>query len=244
TPPCISCHPEHRDAPKLALMDDRKCVGCHANLQQHVRAGVRVRDAIAMIATFGERHPEFTWPKDPDTLRFNHKLHLNPKGIFNPQGRREVLQCVECHKLVPVRDAVDPKPLKFATDCQRCHKLTFDIRYPDAEVPHGGDPGIVYGFIATYASGTANFAGKSADEIRRILTAKRAETTADERSVVNAEQVIKIKCAKCHDIHPVGQRLAVTPPVLMARWLRGVPFTHGGKHATVQCESCHGLARQ
>ena len=45
TPPCMSCHPEHRDAPKLALMDDAKCVGCHADLQAHVKAGVRVRDA-------------------------------------------------------------------------------------------------------------------------------------------------------------------------------------------------------
>jgi pSer/pThr/pTyr-binding forkhead associated (FHA) protein len=244
TPPCISCHPEHRDAPRLAMMDDAKCAGCHTDLQAHVKAGVRVRDAIAHIATFGDRHPELTFPRDTDTLRFNHKLHLNPKGIFNAQGRREVLQCVECHKLVPTRDAVDPKPLKFATDCQRCHKLTFDIRYPDAEVPHGGDPGIVYGFIATYSSGSANFAGKSAEEIRRILTARRAETTADERSVVNAEHVIKTKCTLCHDIHPIGSRLAVTPPVLLTHWLTGVPFTHGGKHATLQCESCHESVRR
>ncbi len=243
TPPCISCHPEHRDAPRLAMMDDNKCVGCHADLQRHVKAGARVRDAIAHIAKFDDRHPDFTYPRDTDTLRFNHKLHLNPKGIFNAQGRREALQCAGCHKLVPARDALDPRPVKFADDCQRCHKLTFDIRYPDAEVPHGGDPGIVYGFIATYSSGSANFAGKSPEEIRRILTARRAETTADERSVVNAEHVIKTKCTLCHDIHPIGSRLAVTPPALLTRWLSGVPFTHGGKHATLQCENCHESAR-
>jgi hypothetical protein len=28
-----------------------------------------------------------------DTLRFNHKLHLQPRGIFNATGKREVLQC-------------------------------------------------------------------------------------------------------------------------------------------------------
>jgi pSer/pThr/pTyr-binding forkhead associated (FHA) protein len=244
TPSCMSCHPEHRDAPKLALMDDAKCVACHGNLQAHLKAGVQVRDAIAHIDQFGDHHPDFTVPRDSDTLRFNHKLHLDARGIFNGEGRREVLQCAECHKLVPTRDALDPKPIRFADDCQRCHKLTFDARFPNAEVPHGGDPGIVYGFIATYTTGSANFAGKSPDEIRRILTAKRAETTADERSVVNAEQVIKIKCAKCHDIQRAANRLAVTPPVLLTRWLGGVPFTHGGKHAALKCESCHEAARR
>jgi hypothetical protein len=220
-------------------------VGCHANLRAHVKPGVRVRDAIAMIATFGDGHPDFTYPPDQDTLRFNHRLHLDPRGIFNAQGRREVLDCRMCHKLVTVADAIDPRPVTFAADCQRCHKLTFDARYPEAEVPHGGDPGIVYGFIATYTTGAANFAGKSPDEIRRILTAKRAETTADERSVIDAEHVIKIKCAKCHDIRTLpNKRLAVTPPVLPLRWLRGVPFHHGGKHATVDCEKCHDQARR
>src|SRR5437870_3111394 len=38
TPPCISCHPEHRDAPRLAMMDDAKCGRCHADLQRHVNA--------------------------------------------------------------------------------------------------------------------------------------------------------------------------------------------------------------
>jgi pSer/pThr/pTyr-binding forkhead associated (FHA) protein len=243
-PACISCHPEHRDAPKLALMDDARCVACHSNLQAHVKAGVRVRDAIAHIAAFGDQHPELTFPRDPDTLRFNHKLHLAPGGVFNGEGRREVLRCAQCHKLVTTRDTLDPKPLQFAADCQRCHRLTFDARYPNAEVPHGGDPGIVYGFIATYTTGSANFAGKSPDEIRRILTARRAETTADERSVVNAEHVIKTKCALCHDIRRAGDRLAVTPPALVTRWLNGVPFTHGGKHATLQCENCHEGARR
>jgi pSer/pThr/pTyr-binding forkhead associated (FHA) protein len=245
TPPCMSCHPEHRDAPRLALMDDRKCVGCHANLQAHVKPGVRVRDAIAAIATFGDRHPDFTYPRDTDSLRFNHKLHLDPRGVLNAQGRREVLDCRMCHKLVTAADRVDPKPVTFAADCQRCHKLTFDARYPDAEVPHGGDPGIVYGFIATYTTGAASFAGKSPDEIRRILTAKRAETSADERSVINAEQVIKTKCAKCHDIRPLAnKRLAITPPVLLRQWLKGVPFQHGGRHATIDCEKCHEQARR
>jgi pSer/pThr/pTyr-binding forkhead associated (FHA) protein len=240
SPACIDCHPEHRDAPKLALMNDAKCVGCHANLQAHVKAGITVRPAIARVGVFGDAHPDFTFPPDPSSLRFNHKLHLNPAGVFNGEGRREVLDCKDCHKLVPVRDTTDPKPIAFAADCQRCHKLTFDLRFPNAEVPHGGDPGIVYGFIASYKG--SDIAGKSPEEIRRILTTSRRVTSADERSVVNAEQVIKTKCAKCHDLRTAAGRLAVTPPVLLARWLSG-PFTHGGKHAAIECEKCHDRVR-
>lgn len=237
-PACMDCHPEHRDAPKLALMNDAKCVGCHANLQAHVKAGLTVRPAVARVAVFGDGHPGFTFPRDADTLRFNHKLHLNPAGVFNGEGRREVLECKLCHKLVAARDALDPKPVTFAADCQRCHKLTFDLRFPNAEVPHGGDPGIVYGFIASYSTGGRDIAGKSPDEIRRILTTSRSVASAGERSVVNAEQVIKTKCAKCHELQRNGNRLAVTPPVLLTRWLSG-QFTHGGKHAAIDCEKCH-----
>jgi len=243
SPACIDCHPEHRDAPKLALMNDAKCVGCHANLQAHVKAGVTVRPAIARVAVFGDGHPDFTVARDANTLRFNHKLHLAPAGVFNGEGRREVLDCKGCHKLVPTRDTTDPKPVTFAADCQRCHKLTFDMRYPSAEVPHGGDPGIVYGFIASFATGGREIAGKSPEEIRRILTTRRTVASADERSIVNAEQVIKIKCAKCHDLQRAGNRLAITPPVLLNRWLTLVPFTHSGKHAALDCEKCHERVR-
>ncbi|MEK6373043.1 MAG: FHA domain-containing protein [Acidobacteriota bacterium] len=241
-PPCISCHPEHRDAPKLALMDDTTCVGCHAVLQAHVKPGARVRPAIAQIAVFGDRHPDFTFPPDPDTLRFNHKLHLRPAGVFNGEGRREVLECTSCHKLLVSGETIDPKPIKFAADCQRCHKLTFDRRFPTDEVPHGGDPGVVYGFVIGMYSGNRELAGKSPEEIRRILTTRPRSN--DDRSAVYAEQVIKAKCQLCHVIRPAGNRLAVTPPVLQTRWLGHMPFDHGGKHTSVRCENCHEGARQ
>jgi len=240
-PPCISCHPEHRDATKLAQMDAAKCVGCHADLQAHVKAGVRVEPAIAHIAVFGDRHPDFPYPRDPDTLRFNHQLHLRPAGIFNGEGKREVLQCTTCHKLVTTGETTDPKPVTFAADCQRCHKLTFDRRFPNDEAPHGGDPGVVYGFVIGMYSGNRELAGKSPEEIRRILTSRPPRN--DDRSAVYAEQVVKTKCAQCHDIQRAGTRLAVKPPVLQTRWLAHVAFDHSGRHAG-PCESCHESARR
>ena len=238
TPLCTSCHPEHRAAATLA---GAKCVSCHGNLREHVKPGAVLRPAIAHINAFGDAHPEFTWPPDTDILAFNHRLHLRPAGIFNGQGKREVLQCPACHKLVETRGKLDPRPLKFATDCARCHKLTFDLRFPDAEVPHGGDPGLVYGFVLAIDSGNQDIAGKSPEEIRRILTA-RPPPSVGEGAWLNAEQVINKKCTLCHELRRSGGRLVVTPPVIRARWLERAQFTHTA-HGSLECVSCHESAR-
>ena len=237
TPSCSSCHPEHRAATTLV---GATCVSCHGNLREHVKPGVVLRPAIAHINAFGDTHPEFTWPPDTDTLAFNHKLHLRPAGILDGEGKREVLQCTGCHKLVETRGKLDPRPLKFATDCARCHKLTFDLRFPDAEVPHGGDPGLVYGFVLAIDSGNQDIAGKSPDEIRRILT-NRPPPNLGEGAWLNAEQVINKKCTLCHDLQRSGGRLVVTPPVIRTRWLEHGQFTHT-PHGGLECVSCHRSA--
>jgi len=237
TPSCASCHPEHRGA---ATLVGAKCVSCHGNLREHVKSGAELRPAIARINAFGDSHPEFTWPRDTNILRFNHELHLRPAGIFNGQGKREVLECQACHKLVETRGKLDPRPLKFSTDCARCHKLTFDVRFPDTEVPHGGDPGLVYGFVMAIDSGNQDIAGKSPDEIRRILTA-RPPPSAGEGALLNAEQVINKKCTLCHELQRSGGRLVVTPPVIRTRWLEHALFTHTA-HSR-ECASCHESAR-
>jgi pSer/pThr/pTyr-binding forkhead associated (FHA) protein len=253
-PDCFACHAEHRGATKLAAIRDDTCTACHANLAAHVktppadRASLRFGGgrydfaAIARIDVFDGNHPELTYPPDPNSLRFNHNLHLAPKGIFNAQGKREVLACRTCHALVAGRGRSDPAPIDFEQHCQRCHKLTFDLRFPNSEVPHGGDPGIVYGFIVAMVSGDRELAGKPAAEVRRILTT-RTRVSADQRAVVAAEQVIKTRCRLCHEVQRQGSRLAVTPPVIPLRWLTHARFTHG-RHTNVDCEKCHARARQ
>jgi pSer/pThr/pTyr-binding forkhead associated (FHA) protein len=241
-PACADCHSEHRGVAKLAASADATCASCHGNLLAHVRNPEAVRPKDLLSISGFERHPDFSPRTDPDRLRFNHALHLKAGGIFNGEGRREELQCVQCHKLVETRGKADPAPLKFRDACQRCHKLTFDPRFPDAEVPHGGDPGLVYGFVlATYA-GNRDIVGKSPDEIRRILTS-RPPLAPDARAVLNAEQVIKIKCSKCHEIQRAGARIAAKPPDIPSRWLLHAKFTHT-QHRNLACESCHEKARE
>jgi pSer/pThr/pTyr-binding forkhead associated (FHA) protein len=242
-PACADCHSEHRDIAKLAASADATCSTCHRNLLAHVRNPEAPRaKGLLRITSFGGEHPDFSPRSDPDTLRFNHALHLKAGGIFNGEGRREELQCLQCHKLVESKGKADPVALKFRDACQRCHKLTFDPRFPDVEVPHGGDPGLVYGFVlATYA-GNRDIVGKSPDEIRRILTS-RPPVAPDARAVLNAEQVIKTKCSKCHIIERAGTRIAAKPPEIPTRWLLHAKFTHT-QHRNLACESCHEKARQ
>jgi len=242
-PHCADCHSEHRGVAKLAASADVTCVSCHANVLAHVTDPNRPRRAeVISIASFGDKHPEFTPRSDPDTLLFNHALHLKAGGIFNGEGRREELQCIQCHKLVETKGKVDPAPVTFRNACQRCHKLTFDPRFPNDEVPHGGNSEVVYGFvIATYA-GNRDIIGKSPDEVRRILTS-RPPVAPDTRAVLNAEQVVKTKCSKCHVLLRTGTRLSAKPPEIPTRWFLKSNFAHT-QHRNLPCESCHENARR
>ena len=229
-PECFSCHAEHRGATKLAEIPDTTCRSCHSQLSQHIR-------------DFGESHPDLVYPNDANTLRFNHKMHLQPRGIFNATGKREVLQCASCHALVTVRDKVDPVAVDFEQHCQRCHRLTFDDRFPNEQVPHGGDNMKVYGAVFAASSGAAAIVGKPAAEVRRILTTRGAGAPEQQAYLRKANFVFRDKCAVCHEIKPSGQQLAATPPIIPATWLARAGFSHGS-HRNVDCETCHKGARE
>jgi ribosomal protein L36 len=203
-------------------------------------AGAPLSPAFDHVSSFDD-HPEFTYKADNDTLRFNHRLHLAPAGVQNDSGVREVLKCESCHKLVESNGKADPIAIKFETHCQHCHRLTFDPRFPTAEVPHGGDPQNALGYVAMTYAGSRELLGKPVAEVRRIL-AQRPVTTTDDRAYVNAQQVVKTKCSKCHDVRRDGSRLVLTPPVIRSRWFEHARYTHT-QHRSIDCEACHTTAR-
>ncbi|HXI14223.1 MAG TPA: FHA domain-containing protein [Thermoanaerobaculia bacterium] len=260
TPPCISCHTEHRDFARLStVVKDTSCSKCHADLKTNASSG---RTVFAhQVTSFGDNHPEFglavardggstrlplsdaaAKQSDPAVLGFNHKYHLQKDGVLTASGVREKLNCESCHRMQSVNGKSDPTPIRFESHCQRCHQLTFDPRFPSAQVPHGEDPGIVYGSIlATYA-GNRNVIGKSPGEVRRILSARSA-VSADDRAVLNAEQVVKTKCSLCHELVRKDGRLGVTQPGIRKSWFEHAHFSHS-PHLNVSCETCHASARQ
>ena len=238
---CASCHPEHRGSNRLALATNSRCIDCHRDVRRHTTRGVILAGNLEHITSFAAQHPEFTYPPDDDILLFNHALHLQKSGIFNGAGEREVLTCTNCHTMVPSASGrIDPAPVRFAAHCQRCHELTFDPRFPHAAAPHGGDPGLVYGFVmATYAGG-GEIVNKSPSEVRRLL-ATRPAVAPDARGLLLAEQVIKTKCTLCHQLVRSEGKLAVTPPTMRRKWLSHTTFTHT-PHRAIDCTQCHAKA--
>lgn len=235
---CMACHTEHREMQKLALVNDQTCASCHADLTPHVKVALAGNSAVRSITAFGKDHPELPSASDTNNIRFNHKLHLKKGGIQNATGRREELKCESCHKLVVTRGKADPVELEFEQHCQSCHKLTFDPRFPTSEIPHGGDPQLAYGYIATTYAGNRDIIGKSPDEVRRILT-RRSNVGLDERAVINAAQVVVKKCGQCHELKRVSERYVVDPPKIVTQWMPGSRFTHTPITHRTDCESCH-----
>lgn len=259
TPACITCHTEHREFARLAsVVKDTSCTSCHENLDANTRGVARF---AAHTTSFGSNHPEFALPvkngssilrvamsdsrarqADPDTLAFNHQYHMQNAGVLGANGAREKLNCESCHSMVNASGKTDPAPVNFEASCQRCHQLTFDSRFPTAQVPHGGDPAVVYGAVMAVYAGNQSVIGKSPDEVRRILT-RGAQVSTDQRALVNAEQVIKTKCSLCHELVRKEGRINITPPVIRTRWFEHARFSHTA-HLGASCESCHQSARQ
>jgi hypothetical protein len=234
-PPCAECHQEHRGATQLVALSESRCVSCHGNLQAHIRPDVAGATVAAKITVFGVDHPEFDLPPDRDTLNFNHELHLAPNGVLNGVGQRENLSCDSCHGLVQDKGRFDPVVLSFEQHCQRCHKLTFDARFPQVEIPHGGDSDVVYGYIVSIYSGNQGALGPATE--RRILT-ERPNTPASNRAARTADHVMKAKCAVCHVIERKNDALVVTPPMIPTRWFQASDFSHT-QHRDIACEDCH-----
>jgi hypothetical protein len=250
---CLSCHPEHRGAVELAAIPSTPCVACHTNLEPNMtlpsaqRASLKFAngrysfDEIARISAFGPaKHPEFSYPKDANTLRFNHKLHLAAKGVFDAKGRRVVLKCATCHDITSVEN---PKPVTFEQHCHSCHLLVFDIHFPGDEVLHGGDNTEVSAYIAGRYAGNRDLIGKPPTEVRRILAARK-HVDIDLRAIVAGQKVFDLRCRYCHEVKPRGERFAVTPPAIRTRWLTHAPTFRHDQHRMLDCEKCHEGVRQ
>ncbi|HEV7921632.1 MAG TPA: FHA domain-containing protein [Thermoanaerobaculia bacterium] len=232
TPPCADCHSEHRGQAKLTVVSDPTCTRCHASLAAHVVAGHVPRNPT--ITSFAV-HPGFTYPPDADTLHFNHAKHL--KAIRNAKGVPEQLKCEQCHE-----GAGEPAPVSFERHCQRCHRLTFSSRFPDVEVPHGKDQEAIYGVVALTYAGNRDIVGKSAEEVRRILTV-RPPPLPSQDALLNAREVITKQCSLCHPMQRTGERFVAAAPVIRHDWLDSTHFSHGKHRVLTRCEDCHDSAR-
>ena len=286
---CSACHREHQGL-KMPPPDDASCARCHneptvmaaasikgsgipaEHFDAPVPAGVRAfrtprptGGRTNLITAFWENHPNFgvlaQGLKDPDTLRFNHAVHLG--DTVRIDGRP--LDCARCH--VPDATGRYMARLSYAQHCATCHDLQFDPVNPELRVPHGEVATVrakLRGLPLLYAElkarqlaaagqppareQTESFARENMARMRQTFGSgeqleKLVLFTGDPRESqpgLSAERRAHYAgCAYCHEVVPSRDQLAeIRPVVIPDRWLLNGRFNHA-KHTQQACETCH-----
>jgi doubled CXXCH motif protein len=287
---CSDCHAEHQGPGPMRAPTDANCLSCHANsavMEASFESGKKLpaaafdfrpeqgrvlfkaprpeRGYTKLIHSFATDHPEFQIIadklRDPDTLKFNHELHLASPDISPLLGRK--LECADCHK--PDAAGVYHLKITYEQNCKQCHSLQFDVHNPDLKLPHG-DAGHVRAFLRSLPQQYADYARKkgitSQAEVETFAREQIQRLRADFGSGEELEQrvffsdarsgpVAKIGglgavgaakfpgCAYCHEVTPSQTGAPqIAKPVLPDRWMIRSEFDHS-KHFKVACAACH-----
>lgn len=254
---CVFCHAEHR-GPMMAATTDANCDFCHGNA-----AKMAVARSVPVIHHFATDHPQFRFitekGRNPDTLKFNHELHLTGATIPRlPDG--EKLDCAFCHQ--PDAAGAYMRPVSFEKNCRVCHSLQFDPQTPELRLPHGSAE-FVSAFLHSLPEQYAKLAAaEHADNENKFVQQKLVGLRSDfgggeelERRVFfstatfgpdahigmlsGPTRAIFPGCAYCHEVKISGAGPPeVTPPVMRERWLPNANFSHAA-HANIACAECH-----
>jgi hypothetical protein len=218
---------------------------------------------FSVIHHFASDHPQFRfltekW-RDPDTLKFNHALHLTGTTIPQLPGGAK-LDCAFCHSL----DAAGAfmKPVTFEKNCRVCHSLQFDPDTPELKLPHGSAEFVSaflralpkqYLDMAAKANITdanhfakqklanlqTQFGGGEQLEKRVFFSTETAGPETQIGTLSGRTRAIFPGCAYCHKVKSSTAGLPeITPPVMPERWLTLAKFNHAA-HVNIACAQCH-----
>jgi len=253
---CEFCHAEHHGL-QMAATTDAHCDFCHADA-----AKMAVSPKTAVLRHFADDHPQFRfitekW-RDPDTLKFNHRLHLTGTTIPKLPGGAK-LDCAFCHQ--PDASGTFMKPVAFEQNCRVCHSLQFDPETPQLQLPHGSAE-FVRAYLRSLPKQYLDLAVKenAADPdqtARQKLANLRAEFGSGEEleqrlffstatygpetaigTLSGATRAIFPGCAYCHEVKSVAGATEITAPVQTEHWLTQAKFSHA-THLNISCEKCH-----
>jgi hypothetical protein len=261
TPPCISCHVEHKGQQKLATVANEQCVTCHKDLQ--------VKGTLTFakkITGFAQDHPEFALSlksgtsikrlrlnesggsqSDRTTLTFPHDEHLKA-DLKSPKGLVQ-LACKNCHAVAD--DGKQIAPIVYEKHCQSCHELVFPGMQPNRPAPHA-EPSMVYGFlVATFAERRSAppptpatpplqlSPGRITRPVESVSPVVTAPTSG--QSVAAAEKhLYTVTCNFCHVVENPQARIPTIARVAIPKvWFPHGLFSHRA-HRLLECASCHG----
>jgi len=261
---CAVCHQEHRGEQPIVRQDQTFCTDCHADLKRKDK-----ETTLEDVSDFATNHPEFrptvvvdpakrhrerlslassTPPMEHSGLKFNHKKHLDPKGVRDPRRGTVVLTCTDCHKLEPGGKFI--RPTRMETDCEQCHRLQFDLTAPERQLPHGKPAEVIQTVADFYAARSlrrgvipatlGGLPGEPLAEADRL----EARAWADEQTDLTLRKVVfgSGMCGTCHTVIPpeasASKNWEIAPVLLTRRWMPKAEFDHG-KHDTLRCQECH-----
>jgi predicted CXXCH cytochrome family protein len=268
---CAECHRDHKGV-QMAPRAQELCADCHIGIKE-----AAPHAESANVSDFLADHPAFrvslldadkpdavrrirqALPRpagmiERSNLKFNHALHLDPKGVGDPKERRTVLECSDCHE--PADGGRLIAPVEMERHCQRCHSLAFEPKVTSREVPHGSEAAVttvLREFYARLVLGDIPPGVIPPPDLQRVRPGaeldyqerQQALRIADERAERVLRELYDTRkvCSTCHYIarDPIGG-YKVAPVRLSETWMPMATFSHA-KHATERCSSCHDVAR-
>jgi hypothetical protein len=254
---CSFCHAEHQGK-TMAATTDANCDFCHGDPVK-----MAVSPMIPVIHHFADDHPQFRFIaeklRDPDTLKFDHELHLTRATIPKLPGGQK-LDCAYCHQ--PDAEGALMKPVEFERNCRVCHSLQFDPETPQLMLPHGSaefvlaylhslpkqyadlgakeNPADANDFASRKLADLRSQFGSGEDLERRVFFSTAVYgPEAEIGNVSGNTRAIFPGCVYCHEVTASDAGLPViTKPLIPERWLAQARFNHA-KHANISCEQCH-----
>lgn len=264
-PNCTECHREHGRMPTLTHVGDQHCTSCHGDLHRNDDSACEILSPIRGFVN--DDHPDFRWPRDNGTVRFNHAVHLK-ENLLDKDRKPVTLDCNACHQ--SDTDGRYMKPIRYELHCKECHPLSIQVvgELQDPEVrtaaetfrqepaPHK-EPAVVRAALAERYS---RFVKEHPEVVRSPLTAQSDRfppgrprppvVIADAEPWANyqrqtAERLLFLGaggCRYCHAVRTISWKPEDLPKVaatnIRPRWLSHSIFSHES-HSTVSCTDCH-----
>lgn len=267
---CAECHRDHKGI-QMAPRAQELCADCHVDTKATAptsqsenvtdfytdhppfRLAMLDADRPNVIRRVRQASPPPAEMVERSNLKFNHALHLDPKGVRDPEERRVVMACGDCHE--PDEGGRLIAPPSMERHCQRCHSLAFEPSVTSRQVPHGSEQEVMTvlrEFYARLVLGDVPPGVKPPPDLQRMRPGaeidyqerQQALRIADARAQRVLRELYETRdvCSTCHFVkrEPAGYKVA---PVRMARvWMPQALFTHA-KHATEACSTCHDVTR-